>query len=324
METTAARAAVNEAALARDPVALLAVAVAMPATEAFFYERHRARAYAHALSGADDAALAELALARAAAPAGLTTLASDAAHVHLLLGESLPAAAPAGPLGARALIAGAALATAVVAFLALPGALFDEEPSEQASGVTAPGARTPPTVVVADLPEPRRAAPGRPVQAAPRTAPRPRSTATLVSSRVQPEAAAASPGRPRTLRPQRPTPPAAPVTPPAPAPAPTPPAAPAPAPAPSPGPAATPEPTSPPVVTSAPPLVGVTPPPAQPQTGKTKRDKGQRQERAAARAEEKHDQHAEHGKQDEEKVDDEGGGEKEQVRDREKEKGSRK
>jgi hypothetical protein len=328
VETAAARAAVNEAALARDPVALLAIAVAMPATEAFTYERHRARAYSHALSGADDAAVAELALARAAAPAGLSTLASDAAHVHLLLGESLPAAAPAAPLGARALIAGAALATAVVAFLALPGALFDDEPNEQATGVTAPGARTPPSVVVADLPEARRAVPGRPARAAPRTAPRPRSTATLVSSRVQAEAVAAPPGRPRAQRPRRPTPPSAPVTPPAPTPTPPPAPAPAPAPvpAPAPAPAPAPEPASPPVVASAPqPVAGVIPPPAQPQTGKTKREKAQRQEReqrAEARAEEKREHHAEHGKQDEAKPGAEGGKVNEQ--ENEKGKGSRK
>ena len=160
METAAARAAVNEAALARDPVALLAAAVAMPATEAFAYERHRARSYAHALTGAEEAALAELALATtAAASAGVWTLASDSAHLHLLIEENLPPVVAAAPLGARALVAGAALAASVVAFLALPGALFDEGPSRQASGVTGPRAVTEPSVVVAELPEASPASP---------------------------------------------------------------------------------------------------------------------------------------------------------------------
>ena len=49
MTVTAARHAVSAAALARDRVALIALGASLPATTAFAYERHRARAYAHAL-----------------------------------------------------------------------------------------------------------------------------------------------------------------------------------------------------------------------------------------------------------------------------------
>ena len=44
MTVTAARHAVNAAALARDRVALVALDASLPATTAFAYERHRARA----------------------------------------------------------------------------------------------------------------------------------------------------------------------------------------------------------------------------------------------------------------------------------------
>jgi len=87
VNATEARLAVNEAALARDRTALVAVAAAMPATQAFAYERRRARAYAHALDGNPDFALAELSLAAAAEPPSAATLAADSAQLHLLLGD---------------------------------------------------------------------------------------------------------------------------------------------------------------------------------------------------------------------------------------------
>ena len=62
MTVTAARHAVSAAALARDRVALVALGASLPATTAFAYERHRARAYAHALEDSGDAALGELAV----------------------------------------------------------------------------------------------------------------------------------------------------------------------------------------------------------------------------------------------------------------------
>jgi hypothetical protein len=87
VEAAEARLAVNEAALARDRTALVALAASMPAIQAFAYERRRARAFAHALDGAGDAALAELSLAAAAAPPSAATLAADSAQLHLLLGD---------------------------------------------------------------------------------------------------------------------------------------------------------------------------------------------------------------------------------------------
>jgi hypothetical protein len=87
VNATEARRAVNEAALARDRTALVAVAASMPVTQAFAYERRRARAYAHALDGKPDFALAELSLAAAAEPPTAATLAADSAQLHLLLGD---------------------------------------------------------------------------------------------------------------------------------------------------------------------------------------------------------------------------------------------
>jgi hypothetical protein len=87
VNATEARRAVNEAALARDRTALVAVAASLPVTQAFAYERRRARAYAHALDGNPDFALAELSLAAAAEPPSAATLAADSAQLHLLLGD---------------------------------------------------------------------------------------------------------------------------------------------------------------------------------------------------------------------------------------------
>lgn len=87
MRVAAARHAVNRAALARDRVALVALGASLPATQAFAYERHRARAYAHALEASGDAALAELNLAAASMPPSAVVLAADASALHLLLGD---------------------------------------------------------------------------------------------------------------------------------------------------------------------------------------------------------------------------------------------
>jgi hypothetical protein len=87
LTVAAARHAVNTAALARDRVALVALGASLPATTAYAYERHRARAYAHALEASGDAALGELAVAAAAMPPPAAVLAADGAGLHLLLGD---------------------------------------------------------------------------------------------------------------------------------------------------------------------------------------------------------------------------------------------
>jgi hypothetical protein len=87
LTVAAARYAVNAAALARDRVALVALGASLPATTAYAYERHRARAYAHALGASGDAALGELAVAAASMPPPAAVLASDGAALHLLLGD---------------------------------------------------------------------------------------------------------------------------------------------------------------------------------------------------------------------------------------------
>ena len=87
MTVTAARHAVSAAALARDRVALVALGASLPATTAFAYERHRARAYAHALEDSGDAALGELAVGAASMPPSAAVLAADGAGLHLLLGD---------------------------------------------------------------------------------------------------------------------------------------------------------------------------------------------------------------------------------------------
>ena len=87
MTVAGARHAVNTAALARDRLALVALGASLPATTAYAYERHRARAYARALEDSGDAALGELAIAAAAMPPSAAVLAADGAAVHLLLGD---------------------------------------------------------------------------------------------------------------------------------------------------------------------------------------------------------------------------------------------
>ncbi|MBA3383086.1 MAG: hypothetical protein H0T20_00335, partial [Actinobacteria bacterium] len=87
MTVAAARHAVNTAALARDRVALIALGASLPATTAYAYERHRARAYAHALEASGNAALGELAFAAASMPPPAAVLAADGAGLHLLLGD---------------------------------------------------------------------------------------------------------------------------------------------------------------------------------------------------------------------------------------------
>jgi hypothetical protein len=87
LTVAAARHAVNTAALARDRVALVALGASLPATTAYAYERHRARAYAHAIEASGDAALGELAVAAASMPPAAAVLAADGAALHLLLGD---------------------------------------------------------------------------------------------------------------------------------------------------------------------------------------------------------------------------------------------
>lgn len=87
MTVAAARHAVNTAALARNRVALIALGASLPATTAYAYERHRARAYAHALEASGDAALGELSIAAASMPPAAAVLAADGAALHLLLGD---------------------------------------------------------------------------------------------------------------------------------------------------------------------------------------------------------------------------------------------
>ena len=289
IDAPVARAVVNEAALARNRGALLAAAAAMPAVEGYAYERHRAHAYAYALVGADDQALAELSLAATSAPSA-AVLAGDSAHLHLLLGDparaiaALAAAARADlalephanevllaavrsaptewrpamsaafwsrrPGSAlvvagtafdsigngmvyRGAVAGAALATVVLAFVTLPGTLFGDE--ERSAGVTLPRSSEPPEVVTVDLPKPPN-----PEQQQGPAAVRPpilagEPDATLIRAAVRPTSRTSSgnppPGRPRVPRPF--APPSAGQPGPAPTPIPTPQPAPTPAPAPA-------------------------------------------------------------------------------------------
>jgi hypothetical protein len=87
VDIATARHAVNTAALARDRVGLVGTVAWLPVTMAFAYERHRARAYAHALEGSGDAARAELTLGAASLPPSAAVLAADAAALDLLLGD---------------------------------------------------------------------------------------------------------------------------------------------------------------------------------------------------------------------------------------------
>ena len=87
MDIATARHAVNTAALARDRVAVVGTVAWLPVTMAYSYERHRARAYAHALEGSGDAARAELKLGAASLPPSAAVLAADAAALDLLLGD---------------------------------------------------------------------------------------------------------------------------------------------------------------------------------------------------------------------------------------------
>ncbi len=181
MTVTAARHAVSAAALARDRVALVALGASLPATTAFAYERHRARAYAHALADSGDSALGELAVGAAAMPPSASVLAADGAELHLLLGNPARSIAPIAlaaraaalvrhpraalvALGAafdamgdrrayRVALATTGLLTALVALLALPTLLVDG--GTPVAGVTAPSFAAPPAVVLV----PRRPAP---------------------------------------------------------------------------------------------------------------------------------------------------------------------
>jgi hypothetical protein len=87
MDRGSVRAEIGRLARAGDPEALRAFADALPSTEAYAYERHRARAFALALTGATDSARTSLNLAAAAEPPTTGMLAEDTAQLHLLLGD---------------------------------------------------------------------------------------------------------------------------------------------------------------------------------------------------------------------------------------------
>jgi hypothetical protein len=249
LDVAAARAAVSQAALARDEDALRAIADSLPPLVAYAYERHRARAFANAIRGARDSAVAELCLGVAACAPTAATFVADSAQLRLLAGEpeqepSTQSARPSPKRLPRLALSGAAVAAAVAALAFVPGRAF-EGARPEAAGVTAPARTAVPRVVVTDRP----AAPTSPAsrtrgattdaEAAPLLVASPlaaRAEAPAVSSQPPappPPAAAAS------RRPLRPT-----------AAAPIPSAEPAPPPAATPTPA--PAPASPPTVTVAP------------------------------------------------------------------------
>jgi hypothetical protein len=274
LDAASARADVTEAALARDRTALLAIADSLPVLIAFGYERHRARAYAHALRGARGSALAELCLGVAASPPSSRTLAADAAHLHLLLGDPARAisglrtaaseapsrsyrgagvalirrrTAALGGLGTafeavtdralvRVLVSTAALGAALAALVALPDIAFDDGRPD-AAGITGPVRNAPAGTVVAEPPAPSSPGEGRGGRPTPASA----SETTLVRATF-PTAGSETAGRPRPDRAQA-TPSASarvpsptPSVPTASSPAPPPAQAPAPAPAPAPEP----------------------------------------------------------------------------------------
>jgi hypothetical protein len=261
LDVAAARAAVTEAALARDPVALLTIADSLPVLSAFGYERHRARACAHALRGARGSALAELCLGVAASPPSSRTLAADSAHLHLLLGDPARAisglrtaaseepsrryrgaraalirrtTATAGGLATafeavtdrplvRVLVSAAALGAALAALVALPDIAFDDG-RPGAAGITGPARSAQAGTVVAELPAPSSPTAGRAARSTPARA----AEATLVRATF-PTARSEAAGGPRLDRGQatpaasgRAPAPAPSAPPPAPSPAPTP------------------------------------------------------------------------------------------------------
>jgi hypothetical protein len=87
MDRDSVRIAIGRLARAGDAEALRATADALPSTEAYRYERHRARAFALALLGAADSARTALSLAHAAEPPATGVVAEDTAQLHLLLGD---------------------------------------------------------------------------------------------------------------------------------------------------------------------------------------------------------------------------------------------
>jgi hypothetical protein len=228
LDVAAARAAVGQAALARDEDALRAIADSLPALAAFGYERHRARAFANAIRGAHDSAVAELCLGVAACAPAASTFVADSAQLRLLGGKPVQVAdrARTGP-SARAALSAAALAAAVAALALLPARTLDDAPRE-AAGITAPPRSAPPRVVVADPPA---ASPVAPTPPAPRSATPDAGTATLVRAVVGGPTRAEQRPRPAAVtrvarpRPAAPAPPSPPATEPAPAPAPPPPTA---------------------------------------------------------------------------------------------------
>jgi hypothetical protein len=241
LDVAAARAAVGQAALARDEEALRAIADSLPALTAYGYERHRARAFANAIRGARDSAVAELCLGVAACAPAASTFVADSAQLRLLTGEHVQAPpttlAPRRP-SPRLILSGAALAAAFAALVVLPARSFEDERRESA-GITAPSGPSPPRVVVVDPP-----APSRPFERpAIRADGGGEGEATLVRATVPvaPQRRIDAPPRPAAVARPRPRPAPAP-TPASPGEAPAPPSEPPPAPPPAP--AATPAPAA--------------------------------------------------------------------------------
>jgi hypothetical protein len=250
LDVAVARAAVGQAALARDEEALRAIADSLPALAAYAYERHRARAFANAIRGAHDSAVAELCLGVAAWPPPASTFVADSAQLRLLGGDRVaqaPATLPGSRRGRsvervspRLILSGAAVAAAVAALVVLPARSFDEAGPE-ASGIVPPARPTLPRVVVVDPPSPSPSSeqgaevssPDVGVATLVRATPRaPVTSAVVLQPAAEPSLRPASATRPRP-RPRAPAPPPREPTAPVPEPAPVPPSDP-PAPAPAP------------------------------------------------------------------------------------------
>jgi hypothetical protein len=253
LDVAAARAAVSQAALARDEDALRAIADSLPPLVAYGYERHRARAFANAIRGARDSAVAELCLGVAACAPAAATFVADTAQVRLLIGDIEPepstrsARTPATTRLPRLALSGAALAAAVAALAIVPGRLFDEARPE-AAGVTVPARTAVPRVVVADRPASSTSPASRTRGDTANVEGAPLLVAAPLTARAGARPASSSPPEPRppaAAASRRPAKPPAPVVPP-------PPAEPAAVPAPAPAPAATPTVTVTPTPVAAP------------------------------------------------------------------------
>jgi hypothetical protein len=226
---------ISALARAGDVAALRAFADALPPLERYAYERRRARAFALALEGRPDAAVAELVTAFAA-PVPVEVRAADAAALRQLAAPMLepqphtwrravawrvPRLVPAAQTGAiAAILAAAVLVPAVL--------LSGDELAPQIVPMPEPASHAP---VIADVSEteqtrvpavPRKARPR--VTARPEQAPRQRTTVQRAAPKPRPAARAAEQPQPTRVasRPVAgPARPEAPTAEPAPAPAPT-------------------------------------------------------------------------------------------------------